>query len=138
MLNLISNALKFTDTGSITARLSLAPKTFQLSNSHLQQILKKESSSFTPELFWVTDINTENFSEEILEGQTDLFMSKYNSNQNYNPSIPKENRENLFDNKLCVLLEVIDTGIGIPKADQQSLFKLFGKTSSNHDRNKTG
>ena len=35
-------------------------------------------------------------------------------------------------------LTVTDTGIGIPSHDQQSLFRLFGKTSSNHNRNKTG
>lgn len=35
-------------------------------------------------------------------------------------------------------LTVEDTGIGIPEKDKTSLFKLFGKLSSNHNRNKTG
>ena len=37
-----------------------------------------------------------------------------------------------------VVITVQDTGIGIPKKDQESLFKLFGKLTSNHNRNKTG
>ena len=37
-----------------------------------------------------------------------------------------------------VWMKIADTGIGIPLKDQKSLFKLFGKLSSNHNRNKTG
>lgn len=40
--------------------------------------------------------------------------------------------------ELKVEMSVTDTGIGIPEDDFSSLFKLFGKTSSNHNRNKTG
>jgi len=40
--------------------------------------------------------------------------------------------------EIKLALTVIDTGIGIPNKDLSSLFKLFGKVSSNHNRNKTG
>ena len=43
-----------------------------------------------------------------------------------------------FENELYLKLSVTDTGIGITDQDQKSLFQLFGKTSSNHDKNKTG
>ena len=55
-----------------------------------------------------------------------------------NKKIEKEEDKSLFDSKINLKMSVEDTGIGIPQKDQASLFKLFGKTSSNHNRNKTG
>uniref|UniRef100_A0A7S3KX61 histidine kinase n=1 Tax=Euplotes crassus TaxID=5936 RepID=A0A7S3KX61_EUPCR len=43
-----------------------------------------------------------------------------------------------FTKELKVELSVADTGIGIPERDLPSLFKVFGKTRSNHNRNQTG
>ena len=49
-----------------------------------------------------------------------------------------EETKSNYDKKIELKMTVTDTGIGIPEQDQSSLFKLFGKTSSNHNRNKTG
>ena len=59
------------------------------------------------------------------------------SNQNPGENYEIRKRENELKTTFLELT-VTDTGIGIPRKDQNSLFKLFGKTSSNHNRNKTG
>ena len=43
-----------------------------------------------------------------------------------------------YEKSMNLILTVSDTGIGITEEDQTSLFKLFGKLSSNYDKNKTG
>lgn len=37
-----------------------------------------------------------------------------------------------------IIMIVKDSGVGIPASDQKFLFTLFGKLSSNKDRNKSG
>ena len=46
--------------------------------------------------------------------------------------------ESKFTKEKMLSLIVEDTGIGITSQDQAWLFRLFGKLSSNHNRNKTG
>lgn len=55
----------------------------------------------------------------------------------YIPTLRKRIANDLSQTTI-VCLTVEDTGIGIPLKDQDGLFKLFGKLSSNHNRNKTG
>ena len=57
---------------------------------------------------------------------------------NYARLAPRRKLTQDFTNTISVLLTVQDSGIGIADKDQKSLFKLFGKLTSNHDRNKTG
>jgi signal transduction histidine kinase len=66
-----------------------------------------------------------------------LFMGDH-SKEEVQPSPQRSLHINDFKVESKVCLTVTDTGLGIPTKDQQSLFKLFGKLSSNHDRNKTG
>jgi signal transduction histidine kinase len=60
------------------------------------------------------------------------------SKEEVQPSSAKSLHKDDFKVVSKVCLTITDTGLGIPTNDQQSLFKLFGKMSSNHDRNKTG
>mmetsp|Transcript_2418 Transcript_2418/g.2091 ORF Transcript_2418/g.2091 Transcript_2418/m.2091 type:complete len:92 (-) Transcript_2418:121-396(-) len=85
-------------------------------------------------------------SEKVMDGHMGFCVRKYllrpqrNDTSKERFSLIKEQNDNEehFLKKIQLQLTVTDTGIGIPNKDQGGLFKLFGKTSSNHDRNKTG
>ena len=83
-------------------------------------------------------VNQERSIEESKSSSIYNFMTNP-SNRNIKPDENFEIRNRKNELKITFLeLTVTDTGIGIPRKDQNSLFKLFGKTSSNHNRNKTG
>ncbi|CAI2386510.1 unnamed protein product [Moneuplotes crassus] len=140
LLNLISNALKFTDRGFINVNLricdTLQLETEQINNSDFTTIFSSELTDEMPvcNLLLVTDnyMSTPN-------------PSKFNPDLNFSepgnpgPELdPQEAVTSEFTKELKVELIISDSGIGIPECDLPSLFKVFGKTRSNHNRNQTG
>mmetsp|Transcript_16906 Transcript_16906/g.14828 ORF Transcript_16906/g.14828 Transcript_16906/m.14828 type:complete len:124 (+) Transcript_16906:1364-1735(+) len=78
--------------------------------------------------------------DSLEEAENDLFTDKRS---------PFLNQVKVFKTKMRtddtkikrtarISLNVSDTGLGIPKVEQSSLFKLFGKIKSHQDRNQTG
>ncbi|CAI2382460.1 unnamed protein product [Moneuplotes crassus] len=152
LLNLISNSLKFTDRGAIQISL------IKLEPSDERPIGREERKEESKDC--------QRLILQHGPARLDSHLSEESVNQEYScrPHLPRvskystypDNRAGLLNGrsssnsdreekplfepyrKLKLKLTVSDTGIGIPKSDQSSLFKLFGKTSSNHNRNKTG
>ncbi|CAI2382514.1 unnamed protein product [Moneuplotes crassus] len=131
LMNLISNALKFTDTGSITVEVSESNNELEESKIHEERkYLENDSIDYSK-------VHIE--PSELSENQQIRYdVDKYSFSVNKSLFKVQESTESRLQNKTTITLKVIDTGIGIAQADQKSLFKLFGKLSSNHDRNKTG
>mmetsp|Transcript_2410 Transcript_2410/g.2084 ORF Transcript_2410/g.2084 Transcript_2410/m.2084 type:complete len:92 (+) Transcript_2410:378-653(+) len=85
-------------------------------------------------------------NERIVDGNMGFYVGKYSLRPHRNDTScqrfllgdEQNAEEDKFSKTIQLQLTVTDTGIGIPTKDQGSLFKLFGKTSNNHDRNKTG
>ncbi|CAI2386523.1 unnamed protein product [Moneuplotes crassus] len=144
LLNLVSNSLKFTDRGSINVDL------------HIQE--QKRINREIDESYDLAEALPPEFIDEISVCNL-LFGS---DNYQFKPKLSKldqkvidppcgdkttgrilqregdESIPSKFTKELKVELSVTDTGIGIPKKDLPCLFKLFGKSRSNHNRNQTG
>ncbi|CAI2386078.1 unnamed protein product [Moneuplotes crassus] len=144
MLNLLSNSLKFTDNGSISVDLQIQQsKVFQMEATDWNEEIKMCS----PETFEEMPVcnlllmnNNYKFASNPSKfygmAQDDSFQSD-ETERVISQELDKSKTSD-FAKELKVELSVTDTGIGIPEKDLSSLFKLFGKTSSNHNRNKTG
>ena len=134
ILNLCSNALKFTDTGCIRINLFIDEarhEDFSMRNfSHTKQCPLNESDECVED----------EFSPKHLKPKLMHFFPNKSKNNNCDDGLIKEKSKSgeIGNRTTRVCLWITDTGIGIPKKDLSSLFKLFGKTSSNHRRNKTG
>ncbi|CAI2379482.1 unnamed protein product [Moneuplotes crassus] len=137
LMNLVSNSLKFTDRGFITIDIS--------EKSDLEESkVFEESKSYEERQF--LDNSLEDFENESMEcfsensalqmNRNDCTKYLFHAHRSRFNSLDEE--ESDFSKTMSINLKVIDTGIGISQADQRSLFKLFGKLSSNHNRNKTG
>ncbi|CAI2380877.1 unnamed protein product [Moneuplotes crassus] len=159
LMNLVSNSIKFTDRGSIKIELRiLAPESRLLAvlvenEDELDMNLASELIDELPVCGILFGNEKYNFNtrpsrfndmkksvrRHIRESHQISEMRKF-SNLMSEISQRKPDKEDLkgFKKELKLEMSVIDTGIGIPEEDQPSLFTLFGKTSSNHDRNKTG
>ncbi|CAI2386240.1 unnamed protein product [Moneuplotes crassus] len=144
LLNLVSNALKFTDHGSINVHLKIQEIRRINAEENKEDEFNKALSCEALEEMPVCNLllgtnrykfeyHCSKFYEEIVDlHREDKTTGKLLQKQEQEP-LPSE-----FMKDLNVELSVTDTGIGIPERDLPSLFKLFGKTSSNHNRNKTG
>ncbi|CAI2386310.1 unnamed protein product [Moneuplotes crassus] len=143
LLNLLSNALKFTDRGYIEVELKMqeARKTTQdeIKDCDITELFSSGLIEEMPvcNLLLVTDNYTSvpnpskfNTEYDADENQNVEMLQDQNHEEDF---IPSE-----FTKELKVELSVTDTGIGIPERDLPSLFKVFGKTRSNHNRNQTG
>ncbi|CAI2378767.1 unnamed protein product [Moneuplotes crassus] len=139
MMNLLSNALKFTDRGEIKVFLE------RLIGDHKDSSKSREEDKVDhdgKELHFIPNRMNESYSVEITPRPQIPRVSHY---ERYPDNNDKSSYRGVIQNphidpyrKLKLKLTVEDSGIGIPLSDQSSLFKLFGKTSSNHNRNKTG
>ncbi|CAI2375312.1 unnamed protein product [Moneuplotes crassus] len=147
LMNLVSNSLKFTDRGSIRVYLErnrheeCKQRSRNISNNNL--MLKQLNS--TLELSDMLD----SYAAEKPQIPRVVSYMRHPDNNDYrdddeifcdttNSCLEPNSAQSSQLQAYELTLTVIDSGIGIPKRDQSSLFKLFGKTSSNHDRNKTG
>ncbi|CAI2386159.1 unnamed protein product [Moneuplotes crassus] len=144
LLNLLSNSLKFTDRGSIDVSLKIQAMTEitdeQTNWNEEIQIIDSDTFEEMPVCNLLLATNNYNFksnpsklSEEVGSLQRSHKLSKRLQQED-----SEGRRLSDFTKELKLELTVTDTGLGIPKKDLPSLFKLFGKTSSNHNRNKTG
>ncbi|CAI2384835.1 unnamed protein product [Moneuplotes crassus] len=137
IMNLVSNALKFTDRGSIT--IEIYERLNQLELQDFEESKSAEQNSYKDHFRQNSECGIVDLP---CEGSTDI-LSRHDCTEYFfhtKRSIFRNDDEldSEFTQTMSITLKVIDTGIGISKADQKSLFKLFGKLSSNHNRNKTG
>jgi signal transduction histidine kinase len=133
LLNLISNALKFTDKGFIN--ISLKRQTLSLKKS---AVLHSNVSNL--DLSSSLSINEEyNQYDPIKSIEKYMFHShcKKNTDCFFRNTDSLIQKEKLFLTNVPLVMIVEDSGIGISQKDQLNLFKLFGKLSS-QNRNKTG
>ncbi|CAI2371689.1 unnamed protein product [Moneuplotes crassus] len=142
IMNLVSNALKFTDRGSIT--IEIREKQNEEESKHAEESKFSESGQFCNQEYFCDMKNIDKDGSLELPSETSNNIQSRHDFTDYcfrtNRSILASNaeQESKFEATIDITLKVIDTGIGISKVDQKSLFKLFGKLSSNHNRNKTG
>ncbi|CAI2386732.1 unnamed protein product [Moneuplotes crassus] len=138
IMNLVSNALKFTDRGSITIEIhekrnQEESKMFGSLDS-LEESKFLENSRILRNMREIPDENIESSNSILSRHDCTNYFFYTNTSRFENVNKP----ESEFLDTIDITLKVTDTGIGISKVDQKSLFKLFGKLSSNHNRNKTG
>jgi signal transduction histidine kinase len=132
LLNLISNSMKFTDKGFIKVTVQEETDIIELQNGMIDE---DEAISFSINDERRPLDETMNVCNYVFEPHSQELILK---SQLIRPENPVEDRKQNFTKQMVVSLIVQDSGIGIPLKDQSSLFKLFGKLSSNHNRNKTG
>ncbi|CAI2383219.1 unnamed protein product [Moneuplotes crassus] len=131
LLNLASNSLKFTDHGSITIKICDKER-------------DREEEPLEESKFYDNERNAFNGSMNCSEMSNNFFSKNdcknyfFKTNISRFQELQREEDPIEFNSQIMISLSVIDTGIGISKVDQKSLFKLFSKLSSNHNRNKTG
>ncbi|CAI2378459.1 unnamed protein product [Moneuplotes crassus] len=145
LLNLLSNATKFTDRGSISVDLKVKESVHTL----VQDFWSRNFDSLQSISYEIPDersndcvlSNPGSYSFEFLPSKSDESIEEPTLKQRISETSQEEEIiDDLSDyhKELCLEMTVTDTGLGIPDKDLPSLFKLFGKTSSNHNRNKTG
>eukprot|EP00347_Sterkiella_histriomuscorum_P009997 403339079 len=125
LLNLVTNALKFTHTGFVKVRAYILNQPYT------------ESSE------WKSAKDADNFFQDFDDRQIDAEFLKSSSLCEFNlqSSALSDNQRNhseFMDGKQQLVVEVIDTGIGINRIDQMNLFKVFGKIKSSNCINKQG
>eukprot|EP00347_Sterkiella_histriomuscorum_P023280 403335252 len=129
LLNLVTNALKFTHHGYVKVRA------YFVNPIALQ---KNKMIDF--------DNSDEDNSNSLFECQDDenLHSDKFSSRQSdinlYTASVLKEinHKSILINEEQQLVVEVIDTGIGIKAHDQNNLFKIFGKVKTSDSINQQG
>ncbi|CAI2384720.1 unnamed protein product [Moneuplotes crassus] len=137
IMNLVSNALKFTDRGSIT--IEICERLNQQELQNYEESKSAEQNSFKDHFIQNSGCDIAELPyEDLADIQSRHDCTEYFFHTNRSVLRKDDEPDNEFTQTMDITLKVIDTGIGISKADQKSLFKLFGKLSSNHNRNKTG
>ncbi|CAI2386004.1 unnamed protein product [Moneuplotes crassus] len=140
LLNLISNALKFTDDGSININLKVQEmrrfRRHRMDEDDSSDILTPEILDEMPVLNLL--LATDNYKFSPSSSRFEKLPVQIETPGRILQKKPDEPLHTDFTKELKVELSVTDTGIGISEKDLPSLFKLFGKTSSNHNRNKGG
>lgn len=109
ILNLVANAIKFTIDGSINVIVNLNYKMGKLLSENMCMENEEESR-----------VNNGNDNDE-------LYIS--------NSFVKAKKMDEISSNYWYLVVEVIDTGIGISNDDIKNLFKIFGKLKSSHHMN---
>ncbi|CAI2385592.1 unnamed protein product [Moneuplotes crassus] len=149
LMNLVSNSVKFTDQGSIDVQLRIKPirdglcKKLSWNGCDLSKSIISEGLDDIFDEMPVLAINfcSNHYSFNTNPSKFDSDPCTLEKRRVFPRTVRIEEEEPIhpeFTRELKVEMTVSDTGIGIPEKDLSSLFKLFGKTSSDHNRNKTG
>ncbi|CAI2386311.1 unnamed protein product [Moneuplotes crassus] len=144
LLNLLSNSLKFTDRGFINVELKI-----QRLQRIRRETLENSDMSITLPSELLDEISvcnilfgSNNYQFKAQPSRFDrMAIDPCRGDKTTGRICQREGDDSLsseFTKELKVELSVTDTGIGIPECDLPSLFKVFGKTRSNHNRNQTG
>ncbi|CAI2379869.1 unnamed protein product [Moneuplotes crassus] len=165
LLNLLSNAFKFTDRGFIKVKWGvykpLQDEDFGNEDdlnplSRSTSLNRKEECKFPePEPLALHDMQSLDLSRINISSKYGFVSNNNDLSENIQkPSeydsmrrVPNSHsileqgnnkKDILKKERVMLYLSVQDTGIGIPVQDRAGLFKMFGKVSSNHNRNKLG
>lgn len=144
MMNLISNALKFTDHGYIRVIFEKVEHDLARQDRFEEEKVPNGQLQIDSYESSLMDINQEltTNNRKILDCvRNGKYFFLTFKDKLMIPNAANDRQEPppaLFDRPMTIRMTVKDTGVGIPLKDQGALFKLFGKVSSNHNRNKTG
>jgi len=122
LFNLISNAVKFTETGGITLRIFYTTETFEDASESISMIPDEGTQN---SIYCVYDKNRASFSPTYL---------------GYRRTMPEIDLDFtlLEDTRGTLIFDVIDTGIGMSKEDQSTLFERCEKPGQNMHKTKLG
>ena len=121
ILNLLSNSFKFTQRGKIEVNLYVK-KDWVLPNQYfIQEELKQDKDDAFKSLDWKPAMFSNNLDNQIALNMTMRHHVTYEQIQ-----------------RKCLVIEVMDTGLGIPEKDRQELFTKFATGNNSRGLNTNG
>lgn len=137
LTNILCNAVKFTSKGSVTLKADYKvvndPYVNDMYNDYIYSssgnIVTSYTNSFHPSYSTSTE-NVNNCSNNANDTNDNIKIDEKHD-ENFTLSISNEQAQNIQNStKLSIIFEIIDTGIGITKEKQQSIFESFSQINN--------